>query len=54
MLLSHASVSGTGGITVGLSHAEDDERRRANENNRHNLCGWLPAFVCPCVRLCLC
>ena len=54
ILLSHANVRGTGGITVGLNLAEVDERRRANENQRHNLCGWPHAFVCPCVRLCLC
>ena len=42
-------MSGTGGITVGLNHAEDDERRRAKENNRNNLRRWLPAFVSPCV-----
>jgi hypothetical protein len=54
MLLSHPNMSGTGGITVGLNHAEDDERRRAKENNRHNLRRWLLAFVSPCVRLCLC
>jgi hypothetical protein len=54
MLLSHANVSGTGGITVGLNHAEVDERRRAHETQHHNLSRWPPAFVCPCVRLCLC
>ena len=54
MLLSHANVRGHGGITFGLDHAEVDERRRANENKRHNLRGWLHAFVCPCVRVCLC
>ncbi len=40
---------GHGGITLGLSHAEVDERRRAKENERHNLRRWLTAFVCLCV-----
>jgi hypothetical protein len=54
MLLSHANVSGTRGITFGWNHAEVDERRRAKENKRHNLRGSLHALVCHCVRLCLC
>ena len=53
MLLSHANVSGTGGITVGLYQADVDDRRQAHETQHHNLRGWLPAFVCPCERLCL-
>ena len=52
MLLSHANVR-LQGITFGVNHAEVDERRRAKEK-RHNLRGWPHAFVCPCVRLCLC
>jgi hypothetical protein len=43
-----------GGITVGVDHAEVDDSRRAKENKRHNLHGWLHAFVSPCVRSCLC
>ena len=42
----HANVSGTGRITFGLIHAEVDERRRAKEKERHNLRGWLHAFIC--------
>ncbi len=36
-----------------MIHAEVDERRRVKESEHHNLRGWLHAFVCLFVCLCL-
>jgi hypothetical protein len=57
ILLSHGALwranVRAAGVTCGWSHVgEVDERRRGHEK-RHNLRGWLHAFVCPCVRLCV-